>query len=249
MRIAICDDEEKERNNLSNLINKYCTERQLVYELATFSSGEELIKTGSFFHIIFLDISMKELNGIETGKEIYKRNHKTKIVYVTSYHEYCSQALNTAHAFAYLTKPIQLSDFLEQFGNLVYEIIETEKQEIKVEFYNVQEIKNDVITEKYIAQIPVDDIAYFEYVKSTRKINIHKKNAVYVVSNTMTEIEKKMKIYGFEVPCRGFLINLGWVQKIKGFDIYLQNNIVLPVSQKRIMAIKDALNEYIQRSK
>ena len=248
MKIAICDDEMKERETLNSMIKQYCDDRKLVCEITFFASGEEIIESENNYRIIFLDISMKGLDGIETGKILHKKNNKTKIIYVTSYKEYCNRAVNMVHAYAYLTKPIYDVELYQQLDTIISEIDENEKKEIKVEFYNVLEILNGIATEKNMVQLPVKDINYFKYIKQTRKIDLHTRESVFAVSTTMIEIEERMKIYGFETCCRGFLVNLAYVQKIKGLQVFLLDGTVLPVSQKRIVAFKDILNEYIQRS-
>lgn len=248
MKIAICDDNEKELNSLKDMIEQYCSSMQLVYQLSTYFSGEELLNENINFDIVFLDISMKDMNGIETGQVIHKKNIRTKIIYVTSYEEYCKCAVNLVHAYAYLTKPVSQTDLVEQFASIISEITESDKNSIKVEFYNVQVVTNGETYNRYIVQVPVEEIIYIEYIKLTRKIHIHTKNSNIIISNTMTEIEKKIHEYGFETCCRGFIVNLLYINRIKGLNIYLKDGTILPISQKRVVGFKDTLNDYIQRS-
>ena len=70
-----------------------------------FILGEALIDAYDFYDAVFLDIDMKGINGIETGRKIRERDHETKIIYLTSYRDYVAGAFEV-HAFQYLLKPI-----------------------------------------------------------------------------------------------------------------------------------------------
>lgn len=79
----------------------------------------------------FMDIMMEGRNGIETGQELYSRNHSAKIIYITNFGQYCMDAVNTVHAFAFLEMPVsaealeeQLQAFLRQYR----------KEEVRLEF-------------------------------------------------------------------------------------------------------------------
>lgn len=85
MRIAICDDEQNYRNLITKYIRFYFQEHLLDLKYDEFSSGEELLLSNKKFDIVFLDIEMNELNGIQTAKELNKRNKKTIIFIITAY--------------------------------------------------------------------------------------------------------------------------------------------------------------------
>ena len=73
INIAICDDEINIINKTKKLIQDYDKEDIDIY---VYESGEELINSDKEFHIIFLDIDMKGLDGIETAKKLRKYDKK-----------------------------------------------------------------------------------------------------------------------------------------------------------------------------
>ena len=93
--------------------------------------------------------------------------------------------------------------------------------------------------------LPINSILYFEYVKSGKKIRIVMENAVYEYPDTMHSLEIRMSSYGFETSCRGILVSLRNVAKIKGYEVMLKNGLTVPLSQKRVAQFKKRLNEYI----
>lgn len=83
-RISICDDEKIFRDDLKEILIRYMTDRGIMLEIDTFSSGKEFVELGIEmvkYKIVFLDINMDELDGIMTAKKI-RENSKDMI---TSY--------------------------------------------------------------------------------------------------------------------------------------------------------------------
>lgn len=242
LQIAVCEDEKAERNNLTEmlklLLGKYVTD----YRITNFAAGEELLAADTVFHLIFMDIMMGEKSGIETGQEIYGKNHSAKIIYITNFGKYCIDAVNLAHAFSFLEKPVsaealeaQLLAFLQSYW----------KKEVRIMFRKVQYQENNIVTKRDSLMLPVDAILYFEYIKSKKKIRIITGNMTYEYSDTMSALEVRMCPYGFEISCQGILVSLRNVAKIKGYEIILKNGSIVPLSQKRVAQFKNKLNEYI----
>lgn len=72
IKIAVCDDEKQVRLRLLTIIQQYFSEIKREVWVAGFKRGQELLSAKVRFDIIFLDIEMPELNGIETAKKLRK---------------------------------------------------------------------------------------------------------------------------------------------------------------------------------
>lgn len=91
MKIAICDDEIYFARKLREILTQYLEERHIVFEIALFSSGQNFIKLGVEmlqFQVVFLDINMKQMDGIETAKNIRAYTEESFVVFVTAYIDY-----------------------------------------------------------------------------------------------------------------------------------------------------------------
>ena len=242
LEIAICEDEQADRERLQEMLHtildKYNLERQII----CYGSGEELLGADIRFDLIFMDIVMEGRNGIDIGQEIYSKNQTVKIIYQTSFNEYCMDAVNTVHAFAFLEKPVeeevlkqQMAEFLKQY----------QKTEVQLEFRSVSFEENGIVVEKPSVLLPVDAIQYFEYIKTKKKVKIITENAAYEYQDIMSSLETRMQPYGFETSCRGILVNLRNVVKIRGYDVILKNGASVPLSQKRVTEFKQRLNECV----
>lgn len=227
IKIAICDDDLITLNKTKEIIEGY-TQKDL--QIYTYKSGEDLLGSKEKFNIIFLDIDMAGINGIETAKKIRVYDKKVKIIYVTNYTDYTSSAFSV-HAFGYLVKPIKESELHEQLDEALSYMKEDE--ECLVEF----------ITEEGLLRIDIKKIYYFEY--ESRKILMKTSEKTYIIREKISVIYEKMKEFGFEMPHKSFVVNLYNVKSIKGYDVYMMDESRIPLSQKKSTEFRNYLNIYL----
>ena len=229
MRIAVCDDDETAVSFLRELIESYPKQK---LNADGYSSGEDLLRTGNIYDLIFLDIDMKGIDGIETARRIRIHDRKVKIVYVTSYKEYAGKAFSV-HAFGYLLKPVKQEKIWKQIEDaLLWQ--EEEAPEVKqVEFTAVEGL----------VRLPVDMIYYFEY--QNRRIYMKAKDTTYEMRGRISDIAGRMEEYGFSVPHKSFVVNLYHVKNIKGYEILMMNGEWIPLSQKQAVQFQEKLSLYL----
>lgn len=246
IKIAICDDCKQDIEKLETMLLQIMNKYSIPCNIKKYENGESLLDMPLAFHLIFLDIIMDGKSGIEIGKQIYRKNKSVKIVYQTNFNEYWRGAINQSHAFAFLEKPIQSLALEEQ----IKEFLESSNkmQEIRVEFRNVRVVSDARKEVKPLINLPVMNILYFEYVKREKKIEIVTDEETYLYAETMNKLQERMIPLGFEVCCRGILINLERIKKIKGYNVILDNGSIMPLSQRRVIEFKERLNEYIHDS-
>lgn len=195
IEIAICDDDLNDLKAASKIIGDICLDEAIDYDLKTYSSGEEMLEQTHNIDVGILDISMCELNGIDLGRELKKRFPEVKLIYTTSYEQYCRQVINTVHAFAFLIKPIKYENVKEQMVELL-DNMEDDVSGRKREFYNVTTSEKQEIE---VLKLNLKDIIYFEYIKTARKIRIVCRNECYEFSYVMEKLTEELKGLGFEV--------------------------------------------------
>ncbi|MDR1550090.1 MAG: LytTR family DNA-binding domain-containing protein [Hungatella sp.] len=110
IKIAICDDEIAVCNDLEEKIIKCCLKLNVEINIEQWYSGEKLcdyLREGTCFDIIFLDIKLFQMSGIDIGCYIREEigDIKTQIVYISSRQNYALQLFNT-QPFDFLVKPI-----------------------------------------------------------------------------------------------------------------------------------------------
>lgn len=232
IKIAVCDDEKQIRLRLLTIIQQYFDEIGREVWIAGFKKGQELLNAKMRFDIIFLDIEMPELNGIETAKKLRKWDVTSKIIYVTNYDNYQRNAYEV-HAFDYLSKPVSDKNIFKVLTEAIrYLDNATEKHKC------VLETKTGIVT------IDIEDIYYFEY--SSRQAIIHTTRENYSASYSLKELYEKFNKYNFESPHKSFIVNMLYVKRIKGFDILLENGDIVPLAQKRAVVFKNRFNDFLQ---
>lgn len=100
IRIAIVDDEKVIKEQIKKLIEKKHTD----CEIDTYGTGEDLLKADSVYDIIFLDIQMDGMNGIDTARALRQKADNTVLIFITGVKEYVFDAFDVA-AFHYLMLP------------------------------------------------------------------------------------------------------------------------------------------------
>ena len=107
LEIAVCDDDMADLECAVNMLHKIFTSQKIAYHIEQFASANQMLENISNIDIGILDISMEELNGIKLGRKLKEKFPDVKLVYITSYEEYCMQVINEVHAFSFLCKPLE----------------------------------------------------------------------------------------------------------------------------------------------
>ena len=107
LEIVVCDDDIADLECAVTMLHKIFTCLKNAYHNEQFASANQMLENISNIDIGILDISMEELNGIKLGRTLIEKFPDVKLVYITSYEEYCMQVINEVHAFSFLCKPLE----------------------------------------------------------------------------------------------------------------------------------------------
>ncbi len=232
MQIAICDDEK----NIRELIGDKVLEQFPKVKIDLYSSGDELLLSDKPVDILFLDIQMFGKNGMETARELRKKDKKTIIIFVTAIEDYVFQAFDVG-AFHYIVKPIDNEKFTEVLCRAVEEYKASVQKQYQEQKYMM--IHNGGIHIK----VNMDDIVYAEVFN--RKVVIHKLDENIEYYGKMSELEA-LAGDGFFRPHRAYLINFKYVEKYDASTIYLEKGTVIMSKQNYPEFVKKYM-KYIQR--
>lgn len=118
-RIAICDDERQFRKRIHDILIEYMNENDILYEIDEFESGKDFISLGinlAKYDIVFLDVNMDELDGMETAQKIRKVSNDVFIVFVTAFITCAHQGYSVANIRKHWIKALYLS-----FKSMIYQ--------------------------------------------------------------------------------------------------------------------------------
>lgn len=179
------------------------------------------------YDIVLMDIELKQQkNGIDYVKEVFSNS---EVIYITGYSKYCTKVYETSHIY-FLLKPYNKKDFNKAINKAIDNINEKRKNMINVK------------TKDRYVKIKTDDIYCIESQK--RKIIIHVNNKKYETYNTIKSIINYLPKY-FIICHNSFIINLNKVRELTKNSFILENDVVIPISQKKYKEVKDKLLTFI----
>lgn len=236
MRIAICDDEINTANALSQIVKAFMHKEQISNSVQIYTDGQRLVDniTNDNYDIIFLDIGMSGIDGLETAQKIRQLDKLTTIIYVTSFDEHRGSAF-AVHAFGYIVKP---------FSEFEIEKIFCEAVEYRSEKHKPQMIYIDTFTGRHTFDI--SSIYYIEY--NRRVVKIISTDGVYEIYMALKKVADIVSSYDFASPHQCFLVNLYHVQNIIKDEIIMINDDHIPLSQKKAADFKKVHNKFISRN-
>ena len=137
LKIAICDDESTFLDNIEMFVKKYEKERGTQIFLKKYLSGLDLEDSLNLkFDIVFLDINMPGINGMELAKGIRKKDEHTIIMFLTSLKEYVFEGYQV-EASGYLTKPISYKRFSSELDRVAKKVLRDSALFISIKNNNV----------------------------------------------------------------------------------------------------------------
>ncbi len=209
MRIVICDDQKEVRESFSLKIRKICPAADIIL----YSSGDELLAGEVDPDILFLDIQMPGRNGMETARELRRRNGQMILIFITVMEEYVFQAFDVG-AFHYLVKPFSDGKLQEVFQKAVRQYQAGRVEE------KVEESFMIIHSQGCHRKILLNDIEYAEVFN--RKVILHKKNEEIRYYGKLSALEEQAGQNFFRCH-RAYLVNFKYVVKYNASTVWLES--------------------------
>ncbi|QIB70334.1 response regulator transcription factor [Aminipila butyrica] len=231
IRIAICDDDSNMIGELKDKLITYMDEKHQRAQIRSFSSGEDLLSSDESFDIVFLDIQMTGMNGMEAARRLRQSGSESFFVFVSILKEYVYDAFSV-EASGFLLKPLDDCRFRATLDRLLR---------------SIQNQQSSILTVQkgtWCKSIPFVDILYCEAIN--RKIFVHTKQEVIDYYFKMKELEKKLTP-DFFCCHRSYLVNLRAVCGYEKGLAKLSNGENLPVSRLRQQEFMEAMLTYMKK--
>lgn len=232
MKIAVCDDSKEICLKITELIRT----RDHGAEISLFSDGETLVDSGEEFDIVFLDIEMKRLSGIETAEKLRsleaEAEKKTAIIFITAFREYMERAFDVG-AFNYITKPIDEERFFRIFDAVSKEVDSAlDHKYIMVKYQGIQR------------RFFLHDISYIE--SSNKKVILNTKQEKFEVYGKLGEFEELLKESFFRCH-RCYLVNMENISAYDYEEIQTLDGARLPLSKQKYRDFVKAYLRYARK--
>lgn len=236
IRVAICENDLFYMEEEKKLIESYFSKKKISSEIVTFKSSEELIKSYvDSFDIVFLDVEMDGMNGLEIARWIRDKGAKTHIIFISAYAEYISEGYKVdAHRYL-LKNDVKFNESFCECMDSLWAKIFMEETKVDIE---VQGGLLSVAPAKILyAESKVHRITIFVLVR-TGEIR------EYYMYDRLDNLQDKLKDYGFIRIHQSYLINGKHLKKVSRYIAELSSEINLPISKKYYSDIE---NFYIRK--
>ena len=232
MKIAVCDDSAVDRGIAVELLNDYADNNSLHFDISNYETGESLIydtQEGICFDVVFLDVYMDGILGIDTAHKLRENNFEGDIVFLTSTSEFAVESYDV-DAAGYLMKPHSKAKLSAVMDKILYNY--------HTKTYPVR-IRSNIIN------IPVNEILFAE--SCNTKCVIHRKgNKKYTVYKKLNEIESELSDRRFLRCHQSYLVNMDYIEKADK-DFTLTSGDIIGIRQRDLKSIRRSYLDYINK--
>ena len=229
---AVCDDEKKVLLDICSKIESAFSGLSETFEITSFDDSFLLLEhiRSSAPNVLFLDIDMPNLGGMDIAQFLIDNDIKTLLVFVTSHDALVYKSFKY-RPFAFIRK----SFFDEEIGSVVSDIItQLRKSDDSFSFK----------TGSGLFRVKLCDILYFE--SDGNYINLHCANGVHKFRGTISSVELELSGKSFIRIHKGFIVNIQHVFALCGDELKLDSGDILPIGRSNKETLKRALMRYMR---
>ena len=230
LQLAVCDDERVFRSDLRKILGTELELCGIDYHISEFTSGEELIAglEKADCQILFLDIEMKGIDGVEAARRLRETKRQMEIVFVTSYADFVFQGYEV-RALNYILKPYEP----EKIAAVLHTALEA--LDIEAEKYYVIDQRGGSI------RVPLSSVKYFS--SDRRTVHAVTTEREYTFYGKLSDLETELPDTFVRIHNR-YLVHLKYLEAVR------QNTAVvdgeeLPVSRSCKSGLSIAFAKYM----
>ena len=231
IRVAICDDEKYMSDHIRKMTSDFLRGENIDTEILQFSCGEELLKYEKQIDVLFLDIQMKDIDGMETARRLREHKFRGFLIFITVLREMVFDSFEV-QAYDYLVKPVEKRRFEKTMRRLVCSMQNAGKANLLVQ----KGYESRVIS--------LEDIVFCEIID--RKIYLHLASSEVVdYYDRIEKLETKLDSRFFRCH-RSYLINLKYLKSYKNKTAYMEGGKQIPVSRLRSKEFSGVILQYMK---
>ena len=231
IHIAVCDDEKNMSDQIRAMVSDFFRGKNAETVILQFSCGEELLRYDKQIDILFLDIQMKGMDGMETARKLRERNFRGILIFTTVLREMVFQSFEV-QAYDYLVKPIDGKTF------------EKTMERLFVSMQNAGEASL-LVRKGYESRIiALGDIVFCEIIDRKIYLNLASSEVVDYYDR-IENLESKLDNSFFRCH-RSYLINLKYLKSYKNGTACMEGGKDIPVSRLRSREFSSAVLQYMK---
>jgi len=232
MRIAIVDDRAEDRKELCALLDRYCSQRRLAAKYDCFSSAEALLRASVRYPIVFLDIYMGGMTGMEAARRLREADPDCRLIFFTTSLAHAVESY-TVHASYYLTKPVEYERLCQGMDEACRGLARDARQVV-------------VRSGGVAVRVLLSHILYLDC--CSEHPLLHLEDRVLKLEDRAAEVLRELTEDERFLCCnRNTAVNLDWVDRALESDFLLKNGQTVPIRQRGRAAVKKSFLQYSLR--
>lgn len=230
LKIAVCDDRESDRKQIAEFISRYAEKAMVDIELDEYAGGEFLLAAynSEKYPIVFLDIYMKGLSGVDTAFKIREKNADCMLIFATESPDFMAAGFNVG-ATHYLLKPLD------------YKGVEVALNRCK-RLFSENERYFSVMADRRNVQIRFRDVLYTEVYG--KLVLIHTTESIVKTYTPLTQIADMLGDGPFLQCHRCYIVNMNYISSVQDESFVMDNSETIPIRRKGRQELKDAYSRY-----
>lgn len=230
IRIAIVEDQLEDFRTLEEFIKQYASDNHTLMQTVHFANGLNFLDEYTpDFDIVFMDVEMPHLDGIETSRKLREIDSSVALVFVTNMIQYAINGYEV-NAIDFMVKPVTYYNFSKKLKKA---LIYVQRNKNKHMVFHKDE--SDII-------VPVQSIYYVE--KDKNYAVFHTEKGKFRMRTTITDLEDELKEHDFIKCCSSCIVNLAYVNEVKSDSLLIQGAF-LPIARRQKKEFLLKLAQYI----
>lgn len=231
-RILIIEDSDEAANTLQSHIDRYAAETGIECSVTRKISAFDLAGGDeAHYDLIFLDIELPGINGMEAAESMREHDPETPIIFVTNLAQYAVHGY-AVDALDFVVKPVEYYDFKLRMDKAMRKIWRTEQRSLSIP------------TDSGFRVVAVTEIAYIDV--ANHDLAYHLANGeTIIVRGTLSKTESSLDGTTFVRISNNCLANMAHIKEIKGTDIHMANGDVIYFSRSRRKPALETIARYL----
>ena len=232
-RIAVCDDEKIYRDQLCLFLRHYAELNGEEFQLTSYESADRLLLNyPQNVDLIFLDIAMGGVDGMEAAREIRKFDTNVCIIFITTMYQRAIDGY-AVKAYGFIRKPVSEAELKHELAGALTMIRNNQAREQYISFKSSGSIH----------RIPISHISYCEV--KNHQILLTADGEQYQYRDSMNELELKLTSLGFFRCHSSYLVNGEHIARIDQTELQLRDGTRIPISQRRRKDFMREISDYL----